>query len=136
MNKNIIIAFVVSAVFLIAISIILLFFHIFHSASKSIQGSWICNDEIIVNIGKKNFDMISNDESLIVNSTYVINEIEVDNNYHKYTFDAKAIKRIINGKDYTDSYTTRYQMVIDSNIPDEAGIINVVTNNIYTCKKK
>ncbi len=105
------------------------------SGTKIYQGSWECNNKTTVEIGPNNFDMYDN-RNIYVNSTYVANKVEIENNYHKCTIRATATKRIINGREYTGPYTTEYQLVIDRNNKNEMAMMNTKTYSLYKCKRK
>lgn len=74
--------------------------------------------------------------NLDVKSTYKISSTSKDGSISKYDIEASATKRIINGKEYTEPYTTKFQISIDEKSKDEMAMINVVSYNIYTCKRK
>ena len=133
------IAVIIGAVVLgIILFVVAIFFFVktlLDSGTKMYQGSWICNNMTTVDIGENTFDMYSN-QSNYVNSTYVANKVEIENNYHKCTIRATATKRVISGKEYTDPYTTEYQLVIDSNNKNEMAMMNTKTYSLYKCKRK
>lgn len=116
----------------IVIVLIILFF-IGRKSKKAFYGTWDCNG-IILNIDSKNFDMSSS--GLDVKSTYKITSTSKTNTISKYEIEASATKRVINGKEYTEPYTTKFEIDIDEKNKDEMAMINVVSYNIYTCKRK
>ena len=116
----------------ILIVLIILFF-MGRKSKKAFYGTWDCNG-IIIHIDSKNFDMSSN--GLDVKSTYKITSTSKDGSISKYEIEASATKRVINGKEYTEPYTTKFEIDIDEKNNDEMGMINVVSYNIYTCKRK
>ena len=109
---------------------------IISSVFKNYYGTWECNNDIILEIGSNNFDMYTSDKSTIVNSKYSMKKVNIDNNIQKYTLNASATKRIINGVEYDDPYTTQYEITIDSNNPKELSMVNTVTYSVYGCRKK
>ena len=122
-----IILFVVAIIFIVKIAL--------NSGTRIFQGSWECNNNVTVTVGNNTFDMYSNQNNY-VNSTYVAKEVKIENNYHKLLIDATATKRVLAGKEYTDPYTTQYQLVIDGSNKDEMAMINSKTYSIYKCKRK
>ena len=103
---------------------------------KNYYGLWECNNGITLRIDSSNFDMYTSDKSTIVNSKYSMKKVNIDNNIQKYTLNASATKRIINGVEYNDPYTTQYEITIDSDHPKELAMINTVTYSVYECRKK
>ena len=93
-------------------------------------------DGIILKIDSDNFDMYTDDRSMLVNSKYTINKVDIKNNIQKYTLRANATKIMIDGKEYDDSYTTQFEITIDSNYPNELAMINTITYSMYECRKK
>ena len=133
---GLIIGIIVGILVLFIISIVLLVKFIFNSASKSYQGTWDCNSQLRLEIGNNNFDMYANDGSATINSTYKISEESHENNYHKYTIDASATKRIINGQKYTKPYTTQYQIIMEGTNRNQMVMMNTVTYSMYNCTRK
>ena len=105
------------------------------STMKEIQGDWTCNGQLGVKIGATDLEMTSSSNTHI-NATYTIENFEVDNDYHKYTINAKAVKRIISGQEYTGDYTTQYQIVIDTKDKNNMTMMNTVSYSTYNCTKK
>ena len=117
----------------IIIALLAIVYFISSKLKKSFYGTWDCNG-ITLFIDSKNFNMSNN--NLDVKSTYKISSTSKDGSISKYDIEASATKRIINGKEYTEPYTTKFQISIDEKSKDEMAMINVVSYNIYTCKRK
>ena len=131
----VIIGAIVLGIILFVVAIFLIVKFALDSGTKAFQGSWECNSNITVEIGKNTFDMYSNQNNY-VNSTYTANEVKIENNYQKCMIQATATKRVISGKEYTNPYTTEYQLVIDNNNKNEMAMMNTKTYSMYMCKRK
>lgn len=131
----VIIGSIVLGIILFVVAILFFVKALLNSGTNVYQGSWVCNNMTTVDIGKNTFDMYSNQNNY-VNATYVANKLEIENNYHKCIIRATATKRVISGKEYTDPYTTEYQLVIDSNNKNEMAMMNTKTYSLYKCKRK
>lgn len=130
------IGLIIGGVILSIVIFVVVLIFIITSIFKSYYGTWECNNDIILKIDSSNFDMYTSDNSTVVNSKYSVKKVNIDNNIQKFTLNASATKRIINGVEYDDSYTTQYEITIDSNHPNELAMINTVTYSIYECRKK
>ena len=117
----------------IIIALLAIVYFISSKQKKSFYGTWDCNG-ITLFIDSKNFNMSNN--NLDVKSTYKISSTSKDGSISKYDIEASATKRIINGKEYTEPYTTKFQISIDEKSKDEMAMINIVSYNIYTCTRK
>lgn len=131
-----VIGLIVGGVILSIVIFVVALILIISSVFKNYYGTWECNNDIILKIDSSNFDMYTSDKSTIVNSKYSMKKVNIDNNIQKYTLNASATKRIINGVEYNDPYTTQYEITIDSDHPKELAMINTVTYSIYECRKK
>lgn len=105
------------------------------STMKEIRGEWTCNDKLGLTIGMADLTMTSGDDTHI-KATYTIENFEIDDNYHKYTINAKAVERIISGQKYTGDYTTQYQIVVDPKDKNNMVMMNTVSYSTYNCTKK
>ena len=131
-----VIGLIIGGVILSIVIFVVALILIISSVFKNYYGTWECNNDIILEIGSNNFDMYTSDKSTIVNSKYSMKKVNIDNNIQKYTLNASATKRIINGVEYDDPYTTQYEITIDSNNPKELSMVNTVTYSVYGCRKK
>lgn len=117
----------------IIIGLLVIIFFINNNSKKSFYGTWDCNG-ITLYIDNKNFNM--NQSQLDVKSTYKIKSNSKDGTINKYDIEASAIKRVVNGKEYTGAYTTKFQIAIDEKNKNTMTMINVVSYNIYECTRK
>ena len=131
-----VIGLIIGGVILSIVIFVVALILIISSVFKNYYGTWECNNDIILKIDSSNFDMYTSDKSTIVNSKYSMKKVNIDNNIQKYTLNASATKRIINGVEYNDPYTTQYEITIDSDHPKESAMINTVTYSVYECRKK
>lgn len=131
-----VIGLIIGGVILSIVIFVVALILIISSVFKNYYGTWECNNDIILKIDSSNFDMYTSDKSTIVNSKYSMKKVNIDNNIQKYTLNASATKRIINGVEYNDPYTTQYEITIDSDHPKELAMINTVTYSVYECRKK
>ena len=134
---GLIIGLIIGGIVFLGIIILVIVLLIGRSSSKEIQGTWKCNGNLGMKISGNELEMYSDtDSSTYIKANYTIKEFEIDNSYHKYTINASATKRVISGKEYTQPYTTQYQIVMEDGNKNELSMINTVSYSMYTCTRE
>ena len=54
----------------------------------------------------------------------------------KYTINVEATKRIIDGQEYTDPYSTQFQLMLEKGNKDKLGMMNTISYSMYSCTRK
>lgn len=105
---------------------------ILKNVSKDIQGSWLCNDTLNVDINKNTLNTYSNDRSDVINATYKVNHFTTTNGHNEYELVVKTYK--VQGNKNETTVNTKIEM--DSSNKDEMTMTNPKTGVIIRCKKR
>ena len=132
---GLIIVIVVGVIIAIILTVITISLFVKKSGSEKFYGEWDCNNGIKLLINNKDFNM-SIESQAKIDATYKLTTIETEGTYKKYNIDATATRRILDGKEYLEPYTTKYQIVMDDKNNNELSMINVSTYSIYMCERK
>lgn len=122
------------AILVVSVFIVLFVFVLKNDKKYPFSGKWNCNDNIVLTIEGNNFDMYYDEDTYITSTFDVINE-EKKEEYTTYSIVATAKKRRLEGKEYTDSYSTGYEIGFNKNNPNQLEMMNAISYNIYYCTK-
>ncbi len=96
-------------------------------------GKWSCyGDLITLDIDSKNFIMDYLDADTHIEAKYDVVNIESSG---VYGLVVTPVKRIVNGVEYNDEYTTYFEIAMDDHDNDSMEMMNAVTFSLYECKK-
>lgn len=126
-------------VFVVVLLLIIVLFSKILGGNKSIYGTWDCGatNPIRVEIAKNNdFKMYirDNKEMMNIEGTYTTEE-KTKETGKAYELTMKASKRVVNGKTYTESYTTKYELTVDKENSDSLSMVNTVSYSTYQCTR-
>ena len=126
----IVIAIIAGGIFLLVI--------LFKNSDILLNGEWDCGDNIVVELDNKKFEMYNsaNRNVLDVKGKYSLKRFQTENKTMKYTIVMNSNDRTIEGKNYTDNYSTEYEISMESGKANQIHMINTKTYNIYSCTKK
>ncbi len=101
-------------------------------ASKDIQGGWLCNGTLNVDINKNTLNTYSSNRKNVVNSTYKVNSFTTTNGHNEYELIVKINR--VSGNKYNQS--GKYKILMDSYNKNEMEMINIQTNKSIKCIKR
>lgn len=134
-----IIPVVIGVFLLIGASIVVFIWSIFagvngilKNVSGDIQGGWICDNTLNVDINENNINTYSNDRTDVVNATYKLNHFTTTNGHNEYELIVKTYKE----KGNRNETTTKVKIEMDSYNKEEMKMINQSTGVIIRCKKR
>ena len=134
-NKILIIGIAISATITL-ISIIIIIFSLMSNKTQYLfYGEWDCGENIILTIDKSNLN-IYKEPDFSIESTYKIILTNVESNVNKYTINASATKRILGGVEYTEPYSTQFEIDMANYDKDSLVMINTSTYSLYMCSRK
>ena len=105
---------------------------ILKNVSNDIQGAWLCNDTLNVDIKENSINTYSNDRTDVINATYKVNHFTTTNGHNEYELIVKTYK--VQGNRNETSANIKIEM--DSNNKNEMKMTNQSTGVIIRCKKR
>ena len=100
--------------------------------SKDIQGGWLCDGTLNVDINKNTLNTYSSNRADVVNATYKVNGFTTTNGHNEYELIKKINK--VSGNIYNQS--GKYKILMDSYNKNQMEIINTQTNKSIKCIKR
>lgn len=130
---------VIGIFLLIGIGVVLFIVFIFKgvngilkNASKDIQGSWICNNTLNVDIKENNINTYSNNRTDVINATYKVNHFTTTNGHNEY----ELVVKTYNVQGNRNETTANIKIEMDSNNKNEMKMTNQSTGVITRCRKR
>ena len=105
---------------------------ILKNVSNDIQGGWICNSTLNVDIKDNSINTYSNDRTDVINATYKVNHFTTTNGHNEYGLIVKTYKV----KGNRTETTTNVKIEMDSNNKNEMKMTNQSTGVMLRCKKR
>lgn len=105
---------------------------ILKNVSKDIQGAWLCDNTLNVDINDDRINTYSSDRTDVVNATYKVNHFTTTNGHNEYELIIKTYK--VQGNRIATNEKIKIEM--DSNNKEEMNMINLSTSKIIRCKKR
>ncbi len=130
---------VIGVFLLIGIGIVLFIMFVFSgvngilkNVSKDIQGSWICNNTLNVDIKENNINTYSNNRTDVINATYKVNHFTTTNGHNEY----ELVVKTYNVQGNRNETTANIKIEMDSNNKNEMKMTNQSTGVINRCRKR
>ena len=98
----------------------ILYLFVFKSGNKAFEGEWTCDGGVTLNFDGSTMKYVEGSS-----------DIEA-----KYTINVEATKRIIDGQEYTDPYSTQFQLMLEKGNKDKLGMMNTISYSMYSCTRK
>ena len=112
----------------------ILYLFVFKSGNKAFEGEWTCDGGVTLNFDGSTMKYVEGSSD--IEAKYTIIDKEEEGIYDKYTINVEATKRIIDGQEYTDPYSTQFQLMLEKGNKDKLGMMNTISYSMYSCTRK